>query len=71
MDQQTTSILSFVALATSIVGTIFGILNGHRIRSNCCGRNASLEIQDITPKKLKEQLIDNDAHFSDKVDLSA
>jgi len=61
MDQQTNSIVAFLALGASIVASVFGVLNGHRIRSNCCGRKSSLEVEDITPKKLKEALLD-DAH---------
>jgi hypothetical protein len=66
MDQQQSSILSFVSITLSVLGTVFGLLNGHRIRSNCCGRKSSLEIDDITPKKT-QHLIDKDAHFSDTI----
>ena len=69
MDQEQSMILSFVSITLSVLGTVFGILNGHRIRSNCCGRKSSLEIDNITPKKLKEGLLDNDAHFSDTINL--
>lgn len=70
MDQQQSSILSFVSITLSVLGTVLGLLNGHRIRSNCCGRKSSLEIDNITPKKT-QPLIDNDAHFSDTIHIPA
>jgi hypothetical protein len=68
MDEQQSTILSFVSITLSVLGTVIGLLNGHRIRSNCCGRKSSLEIEDITPKKLKQGLIDNE---SDTVNISS
>jgi hypothetical protein len=45
MDQ--TQILSILALAVSIAGSIFAVINHKRIRSNCCGRRveASLDVE--------------------------
>ena len=58
MDNQQTAILSVVSIALSVFGTVFGLLNGHRITSSCCGKRSSLEVTDVTPKN-NEPLIDS------------
>ncbi len=68
MDSQQTAIMSIVSLAISIFGTVFGMLNGHRIRSTCCGQRSSLEVSDITPKKTAP-LVEDDAHFTDQITI--
>jgi hypothetical protein len=65
MDSQQTAILSIVSISLSVFGTVFGLLNGHRISSSCCGRKSSLSVEDVTPKN-SQPLID-DAHPLDKV----
>lgn len=49
----TTSILSYVAIGTSVLGAIYTAVNKHRIRSTCCGfkAEASLDIGEITPER--------------------
>ncbi len=43
--------MSVVAVIISVGGTIIGILNHKRIRSNCCGKDvtASIDIESTTP----------------------
>jgi hypothetical protein len=45
------SIMSMVALAVSIAGSVFAVVNHKRIRSNCCGvkLESSLDIENTTP----------------------
>lgn len=56
---ETNTIISYLALAISIGGTLIGIINHKRIVSKCCGRKAdlSLDIQDtrIDAPKSPEQ----------------
>lgn len=44
-------IMGIVALIVSVGGTILGIINHKRIRSNCCGKNitASFDVESTTP----------------------
>jgi len=67
MDSQQTAVLSIVSISLSVFGTVFGLLNGHRISSSCCGRKSSLSVEDVTPKN-SHPLID-DAHPFDKVPI--
>ena len=48
---ENSTILGAVALALSVIGTIIGVLNRKRIRSNCCGKKleASVVIDTIAP----------------------
>ena len=48
----TTSVLSYVAIAFSAASTIYAAVNRHRIRSTCCGfkGEASLDIGELTPE---------------------
>jgi hypothetical protein len=47
------SIAAYVSLALSLGAVVIGIINHKRIRSNCCGKEASvsLDIENTTPKK--------------------
>jgi hypothetical protein len=49
MDQN--GILSIVAIAVSIGGTILAIFNHRRVRSHCCGKDivASIDVESTTP----------------------
>ncbi len=67
MESQQTAILSIVSIALSVFGTVFGLLNGHRVTSSCCGRKSSLSVEDVTPKN-NTSLLD-DAHPFDKVPI--
>ena len=53
MDNNTSSILSILALVVSIGGTIIGVINHKKIRSQCCGSKeivlSSLDIDNTTP----------------------
>jgi len=53
MDQN--GILSIVAIAVSIGGTILAIFNHRRVRSHCCGKDivASIDVESTTPDDLK------------------
>jgi len=53
MDQN--GILSVVAIAVSIGGTILAIFNHKRLRSHCCGKDivASIDVENTTPDDLK------------------
>ena len=48
---ETNTILSTLAIVTSVVGTVVVGINHTRIRSRCCGRTAdmSLDIEKTTP----------------------
>jgi hypothetical protein len=50
MDQ---AIAVYVSLALSLGALVIGIINHKRIRSNCCGKEASvsLDIESTSPKK--------------------
>jgi hypothetical protein len=47
------SIAAYVSLGLSIGAAILGIINHKRIRSTCCGKEASvsLDIENTTPKR--------------------
>ena len=47
------SIAAYVSIGISIGAVILGIINHKRIRSNCCGKEASvsLDIENTSPKK--------------------
>ena len=47
----TTTMLSYVAIGTSVLGAIYTAVNHRRIRSTCCGfkGEASLDIGELTP----------------------
>jgi hypothetical protein len=49
MDQN--GILSIVAIAVSIGGTILAVFNHRRVRSHCCGKDivASIDVESTTP----------------------
>jgi hypothetical protein len=49
MDQN--GILSIVAIAVSISGTILAVFNHRRVRSHCCGKDivASIDVESTTP----------------------
>ena len=49
MDEST--IAAYAAIAISIMSIIFGAVNHRRIRSECCGRRASvsIDIESTTP----------------------
>jgi hypothetical protein len=53
MDNNTNTILSVLALSLSIGGTIIGVINHKRIKSQCCGSKeivlSSLDIENTTP----------------------
>jgi hypothetical protein len=53
MDQN--GILSIVAIAVSIGGTILAVFNHRRVRSHCCGKDivASIDVESTTPDDLK------------------
>ena len=48
-----TSIAAYVSLAISTAAVILGVINHKRIRSSCCGKEASvsLDIESTTPPK--------------------
>jgi hypothetical protein len=50
MDQN--SVLGISAIVISVAGSILGIVNHKRIRSNCCGRTveASIDVENTTPQ---------------------
>ena len=52
---QDSGILSVIAMVVSVAGTVLGILNHRRIRSNCCGRKleASIDVEQTTPPQPK------------------
>ena len=52
MSDSDNQILSILAIALSVIGTIITIVNHKRIRSSCCGKEiaASLDIENTTPK---------------------
>jgi hypothetical protein len=47
------SIAAYVSLALSLGAVVIGIINHKRIRSTCCGKEASvsLDIESTSPKK--------------------
>lgn len=53
----TTTILSYVAIGTSVLGAIYTAVNHRRIRSTCCGfkGEASLDIGELTPERPTEK----------------
>lgn len=60
------SIAAYVSIALSIGAIIMGIVNHKRIRSSCCGKEASvsLDIENTTPpaiEKKSEAFLQNDA----------
>lgn len=48
------TVLSWVAIVVSVGSVVLGFINHRRIRSNCCGRQASvsLDIDNTTPPRL-------------------
>ena len=60
------SIAAYVSIALSIGAIVMGIVNHKRIRSSCCGKEASmsLDIEATTPpalEKKSETFLQNDA----------
>ena len=51
------SITAYVSLAISIGAVVLGVINHKRIRSNCCGKEASvsLDIENTTPPTAKAE----------------
>lgn len=49
--------MGIIALIVSVGGTIIGIINHKRIRSNCCGKDvtASIDIENTTPQAVVVQ----------------
>ena len=49
MDE--TNILAWVAIVISIGSVVIGVINHRRVRSNCCGKTASvsLDIDNTSP----------------------
>lgn len=47
------TIAAYVSLAISTAAVVLGVINHKRIRSNCCGKEASvsLDIESTTPPK--------------------
>jgi len=50
------TVLSWVAIVMSLGSIAMGVVNHRRIRSNCCGRQASvsLDIDNTTPPRLSD-----------------
>jgi len=48
-----TQLLSIVSVVLSVGGTFLALVNHHRIRSSCCGRNdvMSLDVESTTPPR--------------------
>ena len=60
------SIAAYVSIALSIGAIVLGVINHKRIRSSCCGKEASvsLDIENTTPpaiEKKSETFLQNDA----------
>jgi len=55
------SIAAYISLAVSTGAVILGIINHKRIRSSCCGREASvsLDIEATSPREKSEPLVYN------------
>lgn len=52
MDQNTSSLIAFIGIATSIATSIYVALKHSKCHSRCCGRNMDMEI-DLTPPPLQ------------------
>lgn len=52
------TVLSWVAIVISLGSIVMGVVNHRRIRSNCCGRQASvsLDIDNTTPRLLQDSV---------------
>ena len=66
MPNRMDSIAAYVSIALSIGAIVMGIVNHKRIRSSCCGKEASvsLDIEATTPpalEKKSETFLQNDA----------
>lgn len=51
MDETNSNILAWVALVLSVGSVVIGVVNHRRVRSNCCGKTASvsLDIDNTSP----------------------
>jgi len=61
------SVAAYVSIALSIGAIVLGVINHKRIRSSCCGKEASvsLDIEQTTPpalEKKSEAFLQNDTH---------
>jgi hypothetical protein len=52
------AIAGYISMCMMIVGSIIAVVNRHRIRSSCCGREASVElnIEATTPPEKKPEI---------------
>ena len=44
MDSQTTAVIAYIGLITSVGTAIIGFVNRGRIRSHCCGKELEADI---------------------------
>ena len=53
------TVLSWVAIVISLGSIVMGVVNHRRIRSNCCGKQASvsLDIDNTTPPRLLQESV--------------
>ena len=49
------------ATVVLILGMLYKFLDHKRLRSNCCGWSASVDIEDVTPKEAEDK---NDSFLS-------
>ena len=67
------SVAAYVSIALSIGAIVLGVINHKRIRSSCCGKEASvsLDIENTTPpaiEKKSEAFLQNDAQVHSRSD---
>ena len=53
------TVLTYVAIVTSVGSAVLGVINHKQIRSRCCGRSASvsLDIDSTTPAANREPML--------------
>ena len=66
MDTQLGAYSGYVSLALILIGGVVATCNRHRIRSSCCGAEASVSMESITPERKPSVVVDGQTGEKDE-----